>query len=69
MEATFIQPADDNRVRIFLPRLEDDGNGRADQTVPVIVNGETTLILRGESVEVPYRVFEALYLSGRFPRM
>ncbi len=65
----FLEPSDGNRVRVFLPRLEEDGEGKVDQTVPVIVNGETTLILRGENVEVPYRVFEALYASGRFPRL
>ncbi len=65
----FVEPSDDNRVRVFLPRLEEDGENRVDQTVPVIVNGETTLIMRGENVEVPYRVFEALYSSGRFARL
>ena len=65
----FLEPGDDKRVRVFLPLLEEDGEGKVDQTVPVIVNGETTLIMRGESVEVPYRVFEALYQSGRFTRL
>jgi len=64
--AMYKEPKDDNRVRIFLPLLEETGEGCVDQTVPVIVNGETTLIMRGESVEVPFRVYEALYRSGRF---
>ena len=54
------------RVPIFLPLIEDDGSGKVDQNVEVIVNGRITVIRRGEYVRVPFDVYEALRHSGRF---
>ena len=49
------------RVPIYLPMLEGDGSGAAiDQTEHVTINGRTTLIQRGEAVEVTVPVFMAL---------
>lgn len=54
------------RVPIYLPMIEDDGSGKVDQNVEVIVNGRITIIRRGEYVKVPFEVYEALRNSGRF---
>lgn len=54
-------------VPLYLPRLEDsDGTGELDQTVPVSMNGETLIIKRGESVQVPLWAFEILHHSGKY---
>ena len=48
--------------------LEDE-NQKVDQVETVILNGNTTLIKRGEYVEVPFPIFEVLYHSGRYPNL
>lgn len=55
------------KIRIFLPSAGDEEN--VEQVETVIVNGKTTIIKRGEYVDVPFDVFEALYNSGRYPRL
>jgi hypothetical protein len=56
------------KIRIYLPLLEDEGE-KVDQVETVILNGNTTLIKRGEYVEVPFPIFEVLYHSGRYPNL
>ncbi len=59
-----------SRVRIYLPLIsEEDAVGRVDQTVAVSINGENTLIRRGESVEVSPEVYQVLLRSGRFEHL
>lgn len=53
------EPKTEERVRILLPLL-DDGETKADQTEHVTINGYTTLIERGQWVEVPQNVYIAL---------
>lgn len=58
------------RIDIYLPLLPDsDGMGKIDQTVTVTINGENTIIQRGEHVRVPFPVFEALYNTGKYPNL
>ena len=64
-----LEPDDSNRIRIFIPLLEAGDGEKVDQDVPVTVNGYTTIIRRGEYVDVTYSVYEALKHTGRFPRM
>lgn len=54
-------------VPVFLPT--DDSKPETDQFEIVCVNGKNYQISCGVQVEVPYRVFEALYNSGRFKRL
>lgn len=55
-------------VRIILPRLEEEGSGmRMDQYEHVTINGETTLIKRGEYVDVKPEVF--IQLRNKFPNI
>lgn len=53
------------RIDIMLPddMMSDD---RLDKFEPVIVNGETTMIKKGELVSVNWLVFEALINSGKY---
>ena len=55
-------------IDIYLPLIADDDE-RVDQTVPVTINGTTTIIKRGEHVSVKPEVFEVLYNSGKFPSL
>lgn len=58
------------RVRIFLPPLEDADDASAiemDQYEHVTVDGVTTLIKRGEYVEVTVPVF--IQLRNKFPHI
>ena len=48
------------RVMIYLPMIEDGGGVKVDQTEHVTINGETTIVQRGEHVEVTVPVFQAL---------
>ena len=49
------------RVTIYIPRSEvNDGGVNIDQTEHVTINGRTTIIQRGERVDVPVDVFMAL---------
>lgn len=54
-----------NRVPIFIPLIESD-SGIVDQHVEIVVNGNITVIKRGEHVSVPFEVYEVLRNSGRF---
>lgn len=47
----------------------DENKSEADQFEVVSVNGKNYQIARGVQVMVPYKVFEALYNSGRFKRL
>lgn len=62
----YLSPSPDNRVPVYIPRLPDEGEGQVDQTVPVIINGETTIVKRGEVVKVPFPVYEALVNTGKY---
>ncbi|MDY4140835.1 MAG: hypothetical protein SOY30_16090 [Eubacteriales bacterium] len=56
------------RVSVFLPPLEDEGTGLViDQYEHVTVNGETTLVKRGEHVQVTVPVY--LQLRNKFPHL
>lgn len=61
-----VKEMNQERVAVYLPMVEDDGSGKVDQNVEVIVNGKITLIRRGEYVKVPFDVYSALRDSGRF---
>lgn len=67
---TEIEPVEDKipRVRVFLPRLEEDGTGlKVDQFEHVTINDQTTLIKRGEYVDVTVPVF--IQLKNKFPNI
>lgn len=60
--------ADEPRVRVYLPLLEIEGAGvHIDQYEHVTVNGETTLVRRGEYVDVTVPVF--IQLKNKFPHL
>lgn len=60
--------ADEPRVRVYLPLLESEGAGvHIDQYEHVTVNGETTLVRRGEYVDVTVPVF--IQLKNKFPHL
>lgn len=60
--------ADEPRVRVYLPLLESEGAGvHVDQYEHVTVNGETTLVRRGEYVDVTVPVF--IQLKNKFPHL
>lgn len=60
--------ADEPRVRVYLPLLESEGAGvNIDQYEHVTVNGETTLVRRGEYVDVTVPVF--IQLKNKFPHL
>lgn len=68
--ATPVQDGQDNvpRVLIILPLLEEDGSGmKVDQYEHVTINGETTLVKRGEHVNVTVPVY--IQLRNRFPNI
>ena len=56
-------------VSIYLPLLDKEGSSgvEVDQTESVGINGKMYIIKRGEPVDVPLSVFEAMYHSGRYP--
>ena len=54
------------RVRVFIPPLEDSDSAlKADQYEHVTVDGVTTLVRRGEYVDVTVPVF--MQLRNKFP--
>ena len=60
--------ADEPSVRVYLPLLESEGAGvHIDQYEHVTVNGETTLVRRGEYVDVTVPVF--IQLKNKFPHL
>lgn len=67
-ESRIVKPAEIPRVRVYLPPLEEDSSGiTVDQYEHVTVNGETTLIKRGEYVDIPVPVFTQL--RQKFPHI
>ena len=53
-------------VSIVIPRLDDENSGmKMDQYEHVTINGETTLIKRGEHVNASPEVF--IQLKNKFP--
>lgn len=68
-----IEPAAENlkiepTVRVFIPLSQDQGSDvKLDQTESVTINGKTTLIRRGEYVDVKVPVF--LQLKQRYPNI
>lgn len=55
-------------VMICLPLLPEQESGlKVDQYEHVTINGKTTLVRRGEHVEVPVPVF--MQLRNRFPTL
>ena len=57
----------DLKVMVNLPH--NDNYEEDQQFEWVNVNGESYQIALGQPVEVPYKVFEVLYNSGRFPSL
>lgn len=55
------------RVRIFIPPREDHPDLKVDQYEHVTIDGKTTLVKRGEHVEVTVPVY--LQLRNRFPHL
>ena len=67
-KATIPQAEPEPVVHITLPLLEVDETGaRVDQTEHVTINGETTIIKRGEYVSVKVPVF--LALKVKYPNL
>ena len=59
---------DEPRVRVYLPLLESEGAGvHIDQYEHVTINGETTLVRRGEYVDVTVPVF--IQLKNKVPHL
>lgn len=62
------KPAGEPRVRVILPLLEDSASGvKVDQYEHVTIDGKTTLVRRGEYVDVTVPVF--MQLRNKFPRI
>lgn len=60
--------SEENRVRIFIPFNEEELSGvKMDPYEHVTINGETTLIKRGEYVEVKPEVF--IQLRNKYPHL
>jgi hypothetical protein len=56
------------RVRVYIPKNEDDESGlKVDPYEHVTINGETTLVRRGEYVDVSVPVF--MQLRNKFPNI
>ena len=59
---------DEPRVRVFIPKNEDDDSGmKVDPYEHVTINDETTLIKRGEYVDVTVPVF--VQLRNKYPNI
>ena len=71
--AAIIQPKEESgmkepTVRVFIPIAQDQTSDvKIDQTESVTINGKTTLIKRGEYVDVKVPVF--LQLKQRYPNI
>lgn len=62
------EPAAEVRVSVMLPRNADDDSGeKVDPFERVTINGEGTIIKRGERVEVTIPVF--VQLRNKFPNI
>lgn len=56
------------RVRVFIPKSEEEGTGlKTDPYEHVTINGETTLVRRGEYVDVTVPVF--MQLRNKYPNL
>ena len=55
------------KVMVFVPLDEQSDVVKTDQTEHVTVNGKTTVIMRGQHVEVPVDVF--LQLRNKYPHI
>lgn len=56
------------RVRVILPEMEEVGTGlKTDPYEHVTINGETTLVRRGEYVDVTVPVF--MQLRNKYPKL
>ena len=56
------------RVRVFIPKSEDEGSGlKLDPYEHVTINDETTLVKRGEYVDVTVPVF--MQLRNKYPNI
>lgn len=54
------------KVQVYIPPLDEEDSGvKVDQYEHVTINGVTTLIKRGEHVEVPVPVY--IQLKNKFP--
>lgn len=63
-----VEVVDEPRVLVRLPELEESHAGmKVDQYEHVTVCGETTLIRRGEAVEVTVPVY--LQLKNKYPKL
>lgn len=66
-----VETKNDNvpRVKVFIPEAPgiDDGDIKVDHYEHVTVDGVTTLVRRGEHVEVPVPVF--LQLRNKYPKL
>ncbi len=55
-------------IPIFIP-IDESQSEKYEQVVTGGVNGELFQVKRGELVSVPFKVFEALYNSGKYPNL
>ncbi len=55
------------RTRVFLPPLEEEDAVKGDPYEHVTINGVTTLVRRGEYVDVTIPVY--IQLRNRYPRI
>jgi hypothetical protein len=63
-----IQEEEEPRVRIMIPLREDDDSGlKVDPYEHVTINDVTTLVRRGEYVEVTVPVFQQL--RNKYPKL
>lgn len=61
---------DPGLISIYLPLLPEEGGvAEVDQRVPVTINGENRILLRGQTIEVTLEEYEVLYNSHRFERL
>lgn len=63
------RPKNVQRVRVFIPKREEEegSNVKVDPYEHVTINGKTTLIRRGEYVDVPVPVY--IQLKNKFPNI
>jgi len=63
-----VEKEEETRVKVFIPKNEEDDTGlKTDPYEHVTINGETTLVRRGEYVDVTIPVF--LQLRNKFPNI
>ena len=64
-----VQPKKEQRVRVYIPKREEEegSNVKVDPYEHVTINGKTTLIRRGEYVDVTVPVY--IQLKNKFPNI